>query len=103
MSLLLNRPVHIRLLQADQYGRGVAEVFVKRRWLPRFLRRPTYADEHMLKAGLAEVYQGGGAVYGPLGKDAYLKLQRKARKEKTGIWSQGKRRESAAEYKARTK
>ena len=61
-----------------------------------------HSDEHMLQAGLAEVYQGGGAVYGPRGKDAYLEMQQTARQEKVGIWSQGRKRESAAAYKART-
>ena len=54
--------VHIRLLTKDQYGRGVAELRTGR-WPFR-----TYTDEQMLQAGLAEVYQGGGAVYGHRGK-----------------------------------
>ena len=83
----------IRLLQADQYGRGVAQVFTGRN---------NNVDEAMLKAGMAEVYQGGGAVYGPLGLEAYLDLEQEAKKQKLGIWSKGKR-ESAAEYKRRTK
>jgi endonuclease YncB( thermonuclease family) len=56
----------------------------------------------MLKAGLAEVYLGSGAVYGHRGKEAYLALQEKAESSKKGVWSQ-KNRESAAEFKARTK
>lgn len=55
--------VNIRLLTKDQYGRGVAELRTGSFW--PFLK---YADEQMLKAGLAEVYQGGGAVYGHKGK-----------------------------------
>lgn len=93
-----NRIVRIRLLQKDQYGRAVAEVYTSK--LPFSLFR-TYVDAQLLKEGLAEVYTGGGAVYGPLGKDKYLKLQEKAQHLKKGIWSHTKR-ESAAEYKRRT-
>lgn len=97
-SLLEKKRIHVRLLQADQYGRGVGQVFVRGLWP----WQRTFADEHMLKAGMAEVYLGGGAVYGPLGKDAYLELQDDARQRKVGIWSL-RNRESAAEYKKRTK
>ena len=94
--------VWIRMLQKDQYGRAVADVFVrKRRWL--LFRKTIHVDEYMLKAGLAEVYQGGGAVYGPCGKEGYLEMEAQAQKEKVGMWSQGNKRESAADYKRRTK
>lgn len=96
-QLLLDRTVSFTLLAADQYGRGVAEVYTG-----RFLFWKQYADEKMLQAGLAEVYLGSGAVYGRLGKEHYLNIQEAARKKKKGIWSDP-RRESAAEYKARLK
>ena len=48
------------------------------------------------------MYQGGGAVYGHQGKEAYLAMADKARAKGLGIWSD-KLRESAAEYKARMK
>ena len=56
----------------------------------------------MLKAGMAEVYLGSGAVYGRLGKEAYIKLMEKAKAKGIGIWSDPNR-ETAAEYKRRTK
>jgi len=87
---------------ADQYGRAVAEVFVTT-WKWFFWRQREYVDEYMLKAGLAEVYQGGGAVYGPRGREAYLQLEADAQSKKVGMWSQGKQRESAADYKRRNK
>lgn len=96
-NLVLDQQCQIQLLTKDQYGRAVAQVR-RRRWF--FLTN--YADEYMLKAGLAEVYLGSGAVYGRRGKDAYLNLQQKAQDAKKGVWSQANR-ESAAEYKARTK
>ena len=76
------------MLQKDQYGRGVAQV----------IAGGTHVDEHMLKKGMAEVYLGGGAVYGPKGQEGYLEMQKEAESKKLGIWSQGKR-ETAAEYK----
>lgn len=93
---ILDRTVSVQLLQRDQYGRAVASVS------KRTLFGRTQLDEVMLKAGLAEVYQGGGAVYGPKGKDYYMKLEETARKNKKGIWSQANR-ETAAEFKVRMK
>ena len=95
-QMVEDRTVRLKLLQKDQYGRVVAQVC--KGWGP--LRQ--YVDEHMLKKGLAEVYTGMGAVYGPLGLEGYLELQEAAMKKKLGIWSQ-KNRESAAEFKKRTK
>ncbi|KAL3923058.1 MAG: hypothetical protein SGILL_001865 [Bacillariaceae sp.] len=102
-DLCLDKIVQIQLLQVDQYGRGVAQV-----------RRPgfffgfprTYLDEAMLKAGLAEVYLGSGAVYGRLSDadnkpDPYLKLMEKVKRAKKGMWVEGDKRETAAEYKRR--
>lgn len=43
--------------------------------------------------GLAEVYQGSGAVYGPKGKEEYLTIEKEAKQNKVVIWSQ-KNRES---------
>jgi endonuclease YncB( thermonuclease family) len=92
--LVLDKNVRVRVLQMDQYGRGVAEV-VKPGWLWN-----TYLDEAMLRAGLAEVYLGSGAVYGRLGKEGYLSIMEKAKGKGIGIWSD-KKRETAAEYKRR--
>jgi micrococcal nuclease len=97
-SMVNNKIVYCQLLHADQYGRAVAQV--------RFGALPfwqSFADEKMLKAGLAEVYLGSGAVYGRKGKEAYMDMMEKAKSSKTGMWSQGDKRESAAAYKARTK
>mmetsp|Transcript_40048 Transcript_40048/g.81798 ORF Transcript_40048/g.81798 Transcript_40048/m.81798 type:complete len:304 (-) Transcript_40048:66-977(-) len=95
-SLVGKKMVTVRLLQKDQYGRAVASIYTGQ-WPFR-----KAVDERMLKAGMAEVYNGSGAVYGHRGKDEYLKMENEAKKKKLGIWSQ-KRRESAAEYKKRTK
>ena len=96
-GLILDRRVQVRILERDQYGRAVATVAK-----PGLVFGKTYCDEYMLKAGLAEVYLGSGAVYGPKGKDYYLKLMEAAKSKKKGMWSQ-KDRETAAEFKARMK
>ena len=93
---ILNKTVRVQILAKDQYGRAVAQVYTG----PFFWRQSI--DSLMLRAGLAEVYLGSGAVYGNLGKEAYLKLQETAQKKKVGIWSDPNR-ESAAEFKARMK
>lgn len=97
-ELCENKIVDITVLQMDQYGRAVAEV--RRPSFVPFLH--TYLDEAMLKKGMAEVYQGSGAVYGRLGKEKYLAIMEKAKKKKIGIWSTPDR-ETAADYKKRTK
>jgi micrococcal nuclease len=96
-KLLLDKKCEIQLLTRDQYGRAVGQVR-RRSWFGF----TTYVDEYMLKAGFAEVYLGSGAVYGSKGKDFYLQLQERAQKANKGQWSQ-KNRESAADFKARTK
>ena len=95
-ELCEDKMIRVKLLQKDQYGRAVATVDTGR-WP---FRRAV--DEIMLKEGLAEVYQGGGAVYGRKGLAKYLEMEEEARRSKVGIWSL-KNRESAAEYKKRTK
>lgn len=102
-DLIENKMILVRLLSKDQYGRAVGQVYAPSR-IPLLLwgQRRRGVDEIMLQAGLAEVYQGMGAVYGTKGKDQYLQLEQVARQAKKGIWSQSQR-ESAAEYKKRTK
>jgi endonuclease YncB( thermonuclease family) len=97
-DMILNKQVELHILQRDQYGRAVAQVQRGRIWPFR-----RYMDEEMLKAGLAEVYLGTGAVYGFRGKDAYLQMQAEAQKAKRGMWKLGDERESVADFKARIK
>lgn len=98
-QLVENKIVSIRMLSKDQYSRIVAEIRIPTMFPP--FRK--YVDEEMLKAGLAEVYEGSGAVYGRLRtKENYLSIADKAKKSKIGIWSLSNR-ESAKDFKARTK
>jgi micrococcal nuclease len=101
-NMVEHKLIQVRLLSKDQYGRAVGQVFVPRRLPLSLFQRQKGVDEILLQAGLAEVYQGMGAVYGTKGKEAYLQMEEAARKAKKGMWSQ-KKRESAAEYKRRTK
>ena len=97
-DMIGDKIVHCQLLQADQYGRAVAQV--------KFGKLPfwqSYVDEKMLQAGLAEVYKGGGAVYGRKGKEAYVEMMERAKSRRRGMWVQGDKHETAAEYKARMK
>jgi endonuclease YncB( thermonuclease family) len=99
-SMVDDRIVRVRILQKDQYGRAVAQIRAGRHWYS-FWQSP-HVDERMLKAGLAEVYRGGGAVYGHKGKQAYIDMETAAKKRNKGMWAQADR-ESAAEFKARMK
>ena len=98
-NMILDDIVKVRLLSKDQYGRAVATV-VKPRLFGWLGGRDM--DTEMLQAGLAEVYRGGGAVYGPKGKEKYIEMEEKAREKGKGMWKD-KNRESAAEFKARMK
>lgn len=98
-ELVGNRPVYVRLLSRDQYGRAVGQVFLKR--FGGLWRQ--HMDASLLRAGLAEVYSGAGAVYGPKGKEYYVGLEQAAMHAKVGMWSLGEERQTAAEYKRATK
>jgi micrococcal nuclease len=102
-ELCLDQTVQIKILQLDQYGRAVAQVRRPKLFFGLFY---TYLDEAMLKAGLAEVYVGSGAVYGRLGsKEPYVKLMDTAKTSGRGMWADhnnnNQHRESAAVYKRR--
>lgn len=70
--------------------------------IAKLFRKATYVEEVLLQAGLAEVYQGMGAVYGHKGKEYYLRLEKTAQQSEKGMWALSTR-ESAADYKRRTK
>ncbi|TMW62161.1 hypothetical protein Poli38472_009654 [Pythium oligandrum] len=84
----------LTLLHKDQYSRAVCMVHYGR-WPFR-----KNASEEILKAGLGHVYRQAGAVYG--GRLVVMeRLEAHAQKKKLGMWKQGKKLESASEYKAR--
>ena len=94
-KMIVDQRVEIQILAKDQYQRGVAQVRTG-----RLFQR--CSDEDMLKAGLAEVYLGSGAVYGYRGLEYYLAMQAATQKKGVGIWSDPNR-ESAADFEARVK
>lgn len=81
------RFVVIEPLRIDQYNRVVAAVWA-RRWLVFW----ECVSMEMLRAGLATVYTGGGAVY-PQGEQGSLKellhsAEAGARRRRCGMWTQ---------------
>lgn len=95
-ATLKGKKLSLTLLHKDQYARAVCMVHYGR-WPFR-----KNVSEEILKAGLANVYRQAGAVYG--GRlNEFEAIEQKAQKQKRGIWSQGKKMETASEYKARTR
>lgn len=92
------KKVYCELLQRDQYSRIVANVAV-----PRFpLVRRRFSENlalEMLKAGHATTYEQASAAYGKEGKDVYLTAEKAARAKRRGMWKNGTKIETPAEYK----
>ncbi|GAC96179.1 hypothetical protein PHSY_003759 [Pseudozyma hubeiensis SY62] len=100
-------PSHI-----DQYKRLVATPYV---WDPPYFLGKTNVSLAMVKQGLATVYRSAGADYGKAtwwakfwrksttGLNALERAETKARKQKIGMWSLGKKFESPEEYKRRVR
>ena len=86
--------VKITFLRKDQYKRAVAQVETVEDGI---FARPKDLSMELAKAGLAEMYIGGGAVYFGRREDLEQAIAN-AKKEKRGIWSL-EDRVSAAEYK----
>ena len=95
------RRVRVWLWRADQYGRAVATVYV-RRWFGLW---KTDVGKEMLRKGMATVYEAKtGAEFG--GKEqAYRRVEAKARAGKRGLWSlEGQKGfESPRQFKERHK
>lgn len=91
-----NKKVTVKLLARDQYQRAVSSVTYRDGPLGLIKRD---LSEELLKRGLAQVYRQGGAQYdGPV--DRWDKLEEKAKKDKVGIWKDGKSVDPAAYKKA---
>ncbi|KAI5169207.1 hypothetical protein PAEPH01_0529 [Pancytospora epiphaga] len=83
-ELVLGKMVRVTVLSIDFYGRIVAIVHIKTGWL--FWDNVNLL---MLQAGMACVYDRGGAEYGSY-KSKFEEAERKAKKKKIGMWSQKK-------------
>ncbi|CDS82213.1 uncharacterized protein SPSC_03033 [Sporisorium scitamineum] len=100
-------PSHI-----DQYKRLVATPYV---WNAPYVFGKTNVSLAMVKQGLATVYRAAGADYGKAtwwakvwrksttGLNALERAESKARRQKVGMWSLGRKFESPEEYKRRMK
>lgn len=99
--LCLHKVVKITLLRKDQYGRAVCAVEtmptagVLFRWVPGRGRKDVSIE--LAKAGMAELYTGGGAEYFNQ-REVIESVIAEAKRQKRGIWSL-KNRVSAAEQK----
>lgn len=99
-ELLLGKKVRIKLLRKDQYGRAIGKVEGGRRILPPFNRRDVSLE--LVQKGLATIYTGGGAEYDG-NRDTLQDLEAKAKKRKAGVWSQGQKMMSPADFKRQQK
>ncbi|KAF9528817.1 hypothetical protein CPB83DRAFT_853783 [Crepidotus variabilis] len=100
-SQILGKVVYCQLLKQDQYGRIVAEVQCSPRFLPGWFFNGKSVAEEMLRAGWGVTYEQAGALYGKIGKEGYMQLEKQAKKAKNGMWKNGTGIESPAEYKRR--
>lgn len=90
--------IKLKLLQRDQYGRAVALVLI-----PKFFILKQDVSLKLLDEGLAVVYRGKDACYGSEeNKKLYNTAELKAKRNKSGIWSQSKI-ETPGEYKKSAK
>jgi len=90
--------VRVKLLRKDQYNRAVAKVTT-----PGFL--PFTKQDVSVKLaenGLATLYIGGGAEYDNKRELLEKKIEL-AKQRKRGIWKQGKKFQTPAEYKKKVK
>jgi endonuclease YncB( thermonuclease family) len=102
-SLCWHKMVQIVFLRRDQYGRAVCLVrTVPSPWWLPFPQKTKDLSMELARAGLAELYTGGGAEYGGQ-KQQLERLIGRAQGMKRGIWTLGSQRVSAAEEKRRLK
>lgn len=95
---ILGRHVRVLPLANDQYGRTVADVWVRGdKWYNRF--KYYNVPEEMLKAGWATVYEAKyGAEYNGK-KEMFMRLEQEAKNSRKGIFVQGSKIETPRQYK----
>ena len=91
--------MRIKLLARDQYQRAVCAVSYGG---ALGLFRKDLSME-LLKNGLATVYTSAGAEYNGYTVEALERIEKGAKERGLGMWSQGGKAESPAEYKRRMK
>jgi endonuclease YncB( thermonuclease family) len=100
-DLCLHKVVRITLIRKDQYGRAVCVIetmptLALCSWIPGCGRKDVSLE--LARAGLAELYTGGGAEYFSRRPQLEVAMER-ATKQKRGIWSLPANRVSAADHK----
>ncbi|KAI9662295.1 MAG: putative endonuclease lcl3 [Bathelium mastoideum] len=90
-EFILHQRVRAHIFRQDQYGRVVAQVFVRPRGflLPRWRRRDV--GEEMLRRGWATVYEAKDERYSEFGgrRAEYEALERRAKERGIGMWAGG--------------
>jgi endonuclease YncB( thermonuclease family) len=99
-ALVYHQMVKVTLLRRDQYGRAVAVVETIPTGILGRLRGPKDVSMELSRAGLAELYTGGGAEYADK-RGALEAAIAKAQRAKRGMWSL-EHRQSAADFKKKT-
>ncbi|KAK6352237.1 putative endonuclease lcl3 [Orbilia blumenaviensis] len=103
-NLLTTHNVRAHLLRRDQYERVVCSVSMKRNGLLGLLGFKQDVGLLMLKAGMAQVYEGTyGIEFGRRQgmEEKYRAAEEEARVKKLGIWGLKGKYESPGQYKAR--
>ncbi|CAO1626654.1 unnamed protein product [Parajaminaea phylloscopi] len=112
VRLVSKRTVRCEVAHVDQYKRLVATPYV---WLPPYVFGSTNVSLSLVKKGLATVYRQGGAEYGSAtflwrvlfrassGLGRLERAEASAKRRKLGLWSQGSKLETPADYKRRLK
>lgn len=100
-ALVYHQMVKVTLLRRDQYGRAVAVVETIPTGILGRLRGPKDVSMELSRAGLAELYTGGGAEYADKRGELEAAIA-KAQRAKRGMWSL-ENRQSAADFKKQLK
>jgi endonuclease YncB( thermonuclease family) len=98
-NTVLHRRVRVRIHSRDRFDRVVGNPMM-RTWPFIWIKRDVGLEQ--IKAGMATVFRQGGAEYGGL-MQAMENAETKAKSAKRGMWSQGKKLETPAAYKKRTR
>ena len=91
--------VRVYVRSRDRFDRVVANPKI-RTWPAKWIRRDVGLEQ--VRAGLATVFREGGAEYGGM-LPLLEKAEDEAKKAKRGMWARGKKLETPAEYKRRTR
>lgn len=98
-AFLLGRRVRVLIRSRDRFDRVVANPKI-RTWPMKWIQRDVGVEQ--IKVGLATVFRQGGAEYGGL-LDIMEAAELQAKSARRGMWARGKRLETPADYKKRTR